>query len=61
MGIKDQFQDKSRELQDKAKAAMDGSRDEASERARQAQDKAQDKGRDAMQEQQDKFDMDYDA
>ncbi|MFC9733590.1 hypothetical protein [Streptomyces roseolus] len=35
MGIKDQFQDKAQELQDRAKKAMGNPKDEASERARQ--------------------------
>ncbi|TDU77761.1 MULTISPECIES: hypothetical protein [unclassified Streptomyces] len=32
MGIKDQFQDKAKELQDKARTAGRGAKDEASER-----------------------------
>ncbi|MEU5955120.1 hypothetical protein [Streptomyces sp. NPDC047525] len=79
MGIKDQFQDKANDLSAKAKGAMGGEKDEASERASQARDDAQERGsqaqeqarersanapdqaREAAQEQQDKFNQDYDA
>nr|WSW60128.1 hypothetical protein OG513_16925 [Streptomyces sp. NBC_00998] len=43
MGIKDQFQDKAQELKDKAKAAQQGAKDEASERGVQAPEPAKKK------------------
>ncbi|MGW1775164.1 hypothetical protein [Streptomyces sp. NPDC002104] len=46
MGIRDQFQDKARELAERAKAS--GQQDEASERASQAADQAEDRARDAF-------------
>ncbi|MFG2714039.1 hypothetical protein ACGFX2_26290 [Streptomyces goshikiensis] len=39
MGIKDQFQEKSQELKDKAQQAQQGAKDESSERARQIGEK----------------------
>ncbi|MFD4136625.1 hypothetical protein [Streptomyces goshikiensis] len=39
MGIKDQFQEKSQELKDKAQKAQQGAKDESSERARQLDEK----------------------
>ncbi len=41
MGIKDQFQDKAQELQERAKKAMGNPKDEASERARQEREGSQ--------------------
>ncbi|MFD7083423.1 hypothetical protein ACFYXV_25200 [Streptomyces sp. NPDC002181] len=43
MGIKDQFQDKAQELEDKAKAARQGAKDEASQRGAHASDPAKKK------------------
>lgn len=48
MGIRDQFQDKAREIADRAKAAAQ--QDEASERAAQAVDQVKDKARDSFDE-----------
>ncbi|MGW6704981.1 hypothetical protein ACWGDE_08825 [Streptomyces sp. NPDC054956] len=54
MGIKDQFQDKAKNLAEKAKAAAAGKQDEASERASQAVDQARDKAKDTFDENFDK-------
>ncbi|MEV6577273.1 hypothetical protein AB0M92_03790 [Streptomyces sp. NPDC051582] len=43
MGIKDQFQDKAQELEDKAKAARQGAKDEAPQRGAPASDQAKKK------------------
>ncbi|MEV0991387.1 hypothetical protein [Streptomyces sp. NPDC049949] len=43
MGIKDQFQDKAQELEDKAKAARQGAKDETSERGAHASGQAKKK------------------
>ncbi|MEU1076596.1 MULTISPECIES: hypothetical protein [unclassified Streptomyces] len=64
MGIKDQFQDKAQQAQQKGKQAMGAKKDQQQERARQAQQKGRelpDEAQRASQAQQDKFDMDYDA
>ncbi|GAA1918275.1 hypothetical protein GCM10009837_49330 [Streptomyces durmitorensis] len=50
MGIKDQFQDKANDLSAKAKGAMGGEKDEASERASQARDDAQERGSQAQEQ-----------
>ncbi|MFB7938104.1 hypothetical protein [Streptomyces sp. NPDC056049] len=42
MGIKDQFQDKAQELQERAKDAMGKAKDEASQRASQGREGSQD-------------------
>ncbi len=52
MGIRDQFQDKARELAERAKAS--GKQDEVSERASQAADQAKGKARDTFDEASDK-------
>lgn len=54
MGIKDQFQDKAKNLAEKAKAAAAGQRDEASERTSKAGEQAKDKARDTFDENFDK-------
>ncbi|MFF3215234.1 hypothetical protein ACFYYB_31900 [Streptomyces sp. NPDC002886] len=46
MGIKDQFQDKARELAERAKAS--GKQDEVSERASEAVDQAKGRNRDTF-------------
>ncbi|MEU4349234.1 hypothetical protein [Streptomyces sp. NPDC023838] len=64
MGIKDQFQDKAKQAQQQGKQAMSSKKDQQQERSRQAQQKGRpdpDEAQRAAQEQQDKFDMDYDA
>ncbi|MFD9489190.1 hypothetical protein [Streptomyces sp. NPDC059991] len=64
MGTKDQFQDKAKQAQQKGQQAMSSKKDQQQERSRQAQQKGQqnpDEAQRASQEQQDKFDMDYDA
>ncbi|MFZ3470857.1 hypothetical protein ACODT3_22350 [Streptomyces sp. 4.24] len=58
MGIRDQFQDKAKDLAERAKAAAAGKQDEASERTSQAVDRAReqagDKPRDIFDENFDK-------
>ncbi|MFE0131247.1 hypothetical protein ACFWY6_06650 [Streptomyces sp. NPDC059037] len=68
MGIKDQFEDKAQDLAGKAKGAMGDKRDDAGERASQERDEASertsqtsDETQRLAQEQQDRFNQDYDA
>ncbi|GAA2796975.1 hypothetical protein [Streptomyces showdoensis] len=60
MGIKDQFQDKARELADQAKS-MPSKKDEASQRAARAKERGQESLDDAQREAEDRLDRDYDA
>ncbi|KOU35872.1 hypothetical protein [Streptomyces sp. WM6378] len=58
--MKDQFDDKSQELKNKAKQATGAKKDQAQEQARQAQQKGRSETDRAQQEAQDRFDQDYD-
>ena len=56
MGMKDQFQDKAKDLADKAKGKMGQGQDEAAERGQQ-----RDEVSERMQREEDRMDQDYDV
>ncbi|MCT4356232.1 hypothetical protein M5362_24160 [Streptomyces sp. Je 1-79] len=62
MGMRDQFEDKTKQAAEQAKQKMGRAKDEASERASRGQGRPSDEEqRRSQQEAQDRFDQDYDA